>query len=204
MNTLIDKPQAQTDHDIHPLIAQRWSPRAFADQPFNEAVIARLFEAARWTASAFNEQPWRFVYAQKGGHGYDELLSAINPFNQAWASAAPLLIIAVAKNSYSHNGAANAHASYDLGAAVANLTLQATTDDIYIHQMAGFDPARASEALEIPEGYTPVVALAAGYLGDASTLPENLREREHAPRQRKKIETFAFEGRFMADTTEQK
>ncbi len=85
---------------------------------------------------------------------------------------------------------------YDLGAAVANMSLQATEEGIYFHQMAGFDPDQASQSFGIPDEYTPVVAIAAGYLGDAATLPENLREKEYAPQQRMKIEAFAFEGEF--------
>lgn len=119
MNTPTNKPQAQTDHEIHPLITKRWSPRAFADQQITEAVRNRLFEAARWAPSSFNEQPWTFVYAHKGSQGYDELMSSVDPFNQAWASSAPLLILGVVKTSFSRNGTENNHASYDLGAAVA-------------------------------------------------------------------------------------
>ena len=58
--------QAKTAHDIHPLLKKRWSPRAFADQEIPEEVLNELFEAARWAASSMNEQPWQYVYAQKG------------------------------------------------------------------------------------------------------------------------------------------
>ncbi len=196
MATQIKKPQAQTDHDIHPLITRRWSPRAFADTPIAAEVRDKLFEAARWAASSYNEQPWRFVYAHKGSEAYDKLMSAINPFNQAWAKSAPLLILGITRKDFSRNGKENRHAMYDLGAAVANMSLQATEEGIYFHQMAGFDPDQASQVFGIPNEYTPVVAIAAGYLGDAATLPENLREKEYAPQQRKKIDAFAFDGEF--------
>ncbi|MEQ9297433.1 MAG: nitroreductase family protein [Cyclobacteriaceae bacterium] len=196
MTSITNKPQAQTDHDIHPLITKRWSPRAFAEQPISTDTLNRLFEAARWAASSYNEQPWRFVYAHKGSEAYDKLMSSINPFNQAWAKSAPLLILGIVKNGFSHNSSENRHAMYDLGAAVANMSLQGTEEGIYFHQMAGFDPDQARQSFGIPEEYTPVVAIAAGYLGDAATLPENLREKEYTPKQRNKIEAFAFEGEF--------
>ena len=192
----MNKPQAPVDHPIHPLIAARWSPRAFADQPIAPAIVSRLLEAARWAPSAFNEQPWRFVYAHKGGKGYQALLNVINSFNQTWAASAPLLILGIARNEYTHNGTPNAHATYDLGAAVANLTLQALEEHIYVHQMAGFDPELARDTFGIPAVYTPVVAIAAGYLGTADHLPEKLKAREYAPQQRKKIDEFAYEGEF--------
>ena len=196
MAEVITKPQVTPDHSINPLITKRWSPRAFAATPIDPAEINKIFEAARWAASSFNEQPWRFVYAHKGDQAYGKLMEAINSFNQAWASSAPLLILGVVKDSFSHNGAANRHANYDLGAAVANMSIQAAEADIYFHQMAGFDPGKAAELIAIPEGYTPVVMIAAGYIGDADDLPEKLGERENAPRERKVVSDFAFEGEF--------
>jgi len=53
--------QQPVDHDPHPLLRSRWSPRAFADRPVDEAVLLRVFEAARWAPSCFNEQPARFL-----------------------------------------------------------------------------------------------------------------------------------------------
>ena len=196
MTSIIQKPKAPVAHAIHQLIAERWSPRAFADRAIDPETVNKLLEAARWAPSAFNEQPWRFVYAHKGGKGYADLLNVINSFNQTWASTAPLLVLAIARNEYTHNNAPNAHAKYDLGAAVANLTLQAMQEGVYVHQMAGFDAELARETFGIPTRYTPVAAIAAGYLGVADDLPEKLREREYAPQQRKKIEAFAFEGGF--------
>ncbi len=199
MKVLAEKPQMTPDHSINPLLMKRWSPRAFANTPIDPSEINKIFEAARWAASSFNEQPWRFVYAHKGDQAYDRLMESINPFNQSWTSSAPLLILGVVKDDFSHNGSANRHASYDLGAAVANMSIQAAEADIYFHQMAGFDPKKAAELIGIPEGYTPVVMIAAGYIGDAYALPENLRERENAPRERKAVSDFAFGGEFKKD-----
>ena len=57
---------ANTDHDILDVIRRRWSPRAF-DQTRDVAPddLRRLFEAARWAPSSMNEQPWRFVVANR-------------------------------------------------------------------------------------------------------------------------------------------
>lgn len=51
---------AVPDHPILELIAERWSPRAFADRAVEPEKLRSLFEAARWAASSFNGQPWRF------------------------------------------------------------------------------------------------------------------------------------------------
>jgi nitroreductase len=84
-----------------------------------------------------------------------------------------------------YNGKPHKYAWYDLGLAMGNLSLQATSLGIYLHQMAGFDTEKARELLEIPEDYEAVTAIALGYLGDPEKLPDNLKERENAPRNRK-------------------
>ena len=82
---------------------------------------------------------------------------------------------------------------YDVGLAVANLTVQAATLDLFVHQMAGFYPEKARELFAIPEGYEPVTMVAVGYLGDPETLNEIMRERELSPRVRRPLQEFVFE-----------
>ena len=57
-NTEIQETQAHkkadTDHEIHPLIAHRWSPRVFAEKEVSPEKLHQLFEAARWAASSNN------------------------------------------------------------------------------------------------------------------------------------------------------
>ena len=56
---------ADTDHPIHSLLAERWSPRAFSDEPVSSEQLGSILEAARWAPSCYNEQPWRFVVATR-------------------------------------------------------------------------------------------------------------------------------------------
>ena len=56
---------ADTTYPIEPLLRQRWSPRAFADRPVEPEKLLRLWEAARWSASCANQQPWYFLVATK-------------------------------------------------------------------------------------------------------------------------------------------
>ena len=86
---------AETTQDIHPLLRQRWSPLAFAETPVPPAILLSLFEAARWSSSSFNEQPWRFIVGAKDGEGetYQKILETLVPGNQVWAGTAPVLIL---------------------------------------------------------------------------------------------------------------
>ena len=82
------------------------------------------------------------------------------------------------------------------GMAVGNMLAQATAMGLQAHQMAGFDRNAARGRLGIPERHEPVAAIALGYPGDPDDLPEDLRERELTPRERRPVEEFVFSGRW--------
>jgi nitroreductase len=73
------------------------------------------------------------------------------------------LILTVAKLDHDHIARPNRHAYYDLGQAVAHLTVEATALGLYVHQMGGFDPRLARELFAIPAGSDPVSVVAVGY-----------------------------------------
>ncbi|MEL6865291.1 MAG: nitroreductase family protein [Bacteroidota bacterium] len=184
----IKKPSVQTA--IHPLIQKRWSPLSFANQSIAEAQMEELFEAASWAASAYNEQPWQYVYAHRGTEGFEQLWSCLNEGNQPWTKAASVLFAAIQSNTFSKTGKPNHWASHDLGMANAQLLLQAVHRDIYGHLMAGFDPQKLSQLLNLEEGYRPVCMGALGYLGDAEAMTGTYKTREQSPRSRKPVSTF--------------
>lgn len=186
------------DRAIEPLFIERWSPRAFDGSPMPQQDLETLFEAARWAPSAFNYQPWRFLYAHRGSETFDPFLSALLPFNQAWARNASVLIYVIsdslmemkpgeAKPSHSH--------SFDAGAAWAQLALQATRMGYHSHGMAGIDMDAARTVLRLPERFRIEAAIAIGRRGEKSMLPEALQAREE-PSGRKPVDQFAFEGAF--------
>jgi nitroreductase len=188
---------ADTHFPIHELLARRWSPRAFAERPVEPEKIQRVLEAARWAPSCFNEQPWVFIMAsaeQPADHG--KLLSCLVEGNQVWARHAPLLMLTFAKLHFNHNGQPNRHAFHDVGLAVGNLVVQATAMDLVVHQMAGIFPETIRTYYSVPPEYEPLTGLALGYMGDPSTLPVEIREREEAPRSRHTLQEFVFSKRW--------
>jgi nitroreductase len=179
---------APAAHPIHTLIAERWSPRAFDPaRSVSEAEMASLFEAARWSASCFNEQPWVFVAARRDADPamFATLRGLLSENNQVWAGRAGALAIGIARQHFAANGNANAMAGYDLGQACAQLALQAVAMGLVTHQMRGFDVERTRTTLNVPAGHEPMVAIAIGHLGDVSLLTEQQAARETAPRARK-------------------
>jgi nitroreductase len=185
---------APTEVPIHDLLRKRWSPIAFDEhRPVPKEVLDRLFEAARWSASSYNAQPWSYVVGVKDTNPevFEKLASTLVPGN-SWARRVPILALSVAKNSFPHNGEANRHALHDTGAASANLTTQATSEGIYVHQMAGFDAGKARQVLHIPDGYEPVAMMAIGYPGDPDKLPEQDKGRQFGERKRKPQSEFVL------------
>ncbi len=189
-------------HPIHELIARRWSPYAFADRPVSIDDLRSLFEAARWAASSYNEQPYSYIVATRQDTAeFERLLSCLVEGNQAWAKAAPVLAIGCTSLRFRLNGQPNAAAVHDLGLASATLTLEATARGIYVHQMIGIVPARVSELYAVPEGVQPTTGLAIGYVSDAGTSPDNLRQRDLALRTRKPVSEFVFTGKWGTTST---
>ncbi len=174
------------------VLLHRWSPRAFADRDVSPQDMKKIFEAARWSASSYNEQPWRFLVGHRGSDTYRKIFESLVPQNQLWARTAPVLILSVAKKHFTHSGDHNLHAWHDVGWATAQLSLQATALGLHTHSMAGYDPAQARAAFNIPEEFEPVAVTALGYLGDASGLPDMLLKMEESPRQRKDLKEFVF------------
>jgi nitroreductase len=188
----------QADHPIDPLFLERWSPRAFDGSEVPDADLQAMFEAARWAPSAFNSQPWRFLYAKRGGADWARFLSLLIPWNQSWAHSASVLVYILSDSlpfTDKETGApASSHThSFDTGAAWISLALQATRMGYHAHGMSGIQHDLARTELAIPERYRLEAACVIGRIGDPAMLDEKLRAREH-PSDRKPQSAFVHAG----------
>lgn len=179
---------AVTSAPIHEVLAERWSPRSFdpsVEVPA-EKVTAAL-EAARWSASAANSQPWRFIVARRGTAEHATIVENLMGFNQVWASSAAVLIVNIAAVT-AEDGTPLRWAQYDLGQAVAHLSVQAHHDGLHVHQMGGIEVDGLRAAFDIAPDLEPISVTALGVLGTPEALTsEVLREREIAPRSRRPL-----------------
>ncbi|WP_305986305.1 nitroreductase family protein [Roseibium sp. MMSF_3544] len=185
------------DHPVKNLFVERWSPRAFDGSDMPEADLKTILEAARWSPSAFNIQPWRFVYARRGGAHWETLVNLLNPFNRDWAQHASALVYLFSDTEVDGkdgkpNRASGTH-SFDAGAAWAHAALQATELGYHTHGMAGIVRDEIHEQLGVPERFKAEIAFAIGKRGDVAALPESLQERE-TPSGRKPLSEIAFAG----------
>lgn len=188
---------SEFESDVLDVIKNRRSLRAFDSRPIESQKIKSLFEAARWAPSSSNEQPWTYVYAtQDQPELWQLIFDTLMPGNRPWAKNAYLLVVSLARRKYEKNNAVNNAAKYDIGAANAFLSLQATQLGLITHQMGGFDQNTLRTNLRVPEDYEIGVVIAVGYPGDANQLPEPFKEREFAPRFRRRQDDFVLNSVF--------
>ncbi|BCJ59768.1 nitroreductase family protein [Micromonospora endophytica] len=165
--------------DLTSLLAFRWSPRSFDSQAgITRAEAATLLEAARWAPSAGNRQPWRFALGHRDDETFKRLLVNLTPADQRWAGRASALLLGA------HLRTGHPFAAYDLGQAVAHLTVQATALGLHVRQVTQLDHAGLAADLDLPDGLRPYVVVAVGQLADPLSLPTDLVAEELALRHR--------------------
>jgi len=177
------------------LFIDRHSPYGFLPDSISTEDIETIFEAARWSPSCYNEQPWRFCYARQP-NDLERFRSTLVEANQAWANTAPLLIYVFSKKRFSQNDKINHWAGFDTGAAWMALTFQANKLGLHTHAMGGFDADKAFAATGVdPDKYDVICAVAIGKISEAGDLKnsENLSLR-------KPLDEILFEGVFSVSS----
>ncbi len=189
------KKLANSSVELHPLIAQRWSPRSFdGAAELSVPDLTALIEAARWAPSSNNSQPWRFVIARRGDVHFAKLVDTMAGFNKLWAPKASALVFVLA-NTTNDDGTPRVAALYDAGLAASLLTVEAAHRGLVVHQIGGFDQAQAMSDFDLPATLTPVVILAIGKQAPAEALEDaTLLEREIAERVRKPLDDLIVGG----------
>ena len=192
---MIEEKIAQTKVEIIPEIANRWSPRAFAEKAVEGEVLKRIFEAARWSPSSRNEQPWRFIVACKEDSHYNKVFRALDEFNRKWAWTAPVLCVVLARKHHDYKNRPNIYHLHDVGLAMGTLLAQATHEGISVHQMAGISKEAIIESFSLNSSDLEVVSIAAMGYQDESRLAElddKYRKSEYEPRRRRALEELVF------------
>ena len=179
------KKPAITAVDIHPVLAERWSPRSLdKTATISSEDMTALLEAARWAPSANNAQPWRFIIARRNDENFDKIKATLTGFNQIWSPNAAAYIVIVA-NMKNEDGTERTISLFDCGLAAAHLSVEAHHRGFVVHQMAGFDHPGLATSFGLPESQAPVIIMAIGKQAPAEALGEGpVLERETAPRER--------------------
>ncbi len=162
---------------VDALFIERWSPRAFTKTEIPVATLTRIIDAARWSPSCFNDQPWRFYTSN--ADNFDDFLGLLVEGNQTWAANAGVLGFITARKHFAHNGEPNDFAPLDAGAAWLAMTLQARKLGLYTHGMGGIHSDAAAEYLAInTEQEQVLMGFAIGTAADTAQLSDEQRKQE--------------------------
>ena len=189
------KKNRKPEYEINPLILNRHSLRAMSGEPLSEEELLPLFEAAKWAPSSFNNQPWRFIYAERNSNHWNAFFNLLNEGNKSWCKNAGVLVVMISRKTMEFKEKPNPTHSFDAGAAWENLALEATSRGLIAHGMVGFDYKKARKELKIPGNFQVEAMCAIGKKGKIKELPENLREME-TPNGRKQLKEIIMEGKF--------
>jgi nitroreductase len=187
---------AITAAPIAPVLADRWSPRAYdSSYVLADHDLLSILEAGRWAPSANNAQPWFFSVAKRGDDLWNKITTeALEGFNAAWAPNASAFVVVSAEFTTA-DGRENSYASYDAGLATMSMVIQAQELGIATHQVGGFNRVTMPGILGLKDGVKPVVLLVLGKLAAAETLQGPAYEREVAPRVRKTLDEVVLHGK---------
>lgn len=188
-----DIKKANTKFEVIDIIKNRWSARSFSDKAITEETMQTLLEAASWSFSANNEQPWRYAVAYKGTPLFEKFFNLLMGGNQPWCKNAAALVLSLGKKTYTSNGQVNSAMMHDVGSANMLLTLQANAMGIYTHVLGGYDAKKTVEVFNLDEDLVPVYMIALGYLDQADKLEEPFKTREITPRSRKGLDEIMLE-----------
>ena len=181
--------------EFHRVIAARRSLRAYSQRPVEMEKIERMLEAARWSPSCANRQPWRFVVVGADAPSRPAVEEALDAGN-AWAKRAPVLIAAGARREDAAVVESRDYFLLDTGLALMSLLYRAVDQGLLVHPMAGWKEGPLRAALGLPEDFTPAAVVAVGYAGKGGELDEATRKKDEKPRVRKPLGEIAFGSRW--------
>jgi len=147
---------------VDSLFTTRWSPRQYLSTPVSDSDLRIIFDAARWSPSSYNEQPWFFITSTASS--YDTFFNLLFEDNQAWAKTAPVIGFVLSKKHFDLNGSENFYGSFDAGAAWMAMSLQAKMMNLYTHGLGGIHYDHVYDVFDIDrEKYTVICGFTIGY-----------------------------------------
>jgi nitroreductase len=164
-----------------------------SSRPVEEEHVRAVLDAARLAPSARNMQPWRFVVVQ-GREAVEALADAAITDTSPLLRDAPVIIVACARLGDDVTIDGKPYYLFDVGSAMQNLLLAATSLGLVTHLIARFDEAAVQQALEIPDDVRVIVLTPLAYPREGS-YAEAAAPRL-AERTRRGLAEIAFWGRW--------
>jgi nitroreductase len=144
------------------IIKERRSVRRYKHEPIPEEVLHRVLEAARFSPSGKNLQPWKFILVR------DDMVKkrlAEASFGQSFIAGAPIVVVACGfpDECYSRMGNYMKSWPVDVAIAVEHLILQAQEDGLGTCWIGAFEEKEVKLILQIPDNVKVLALTPLGY-----------------------------------------
>lgn len=152
------------NQEFFKILEARRCVRKFKTDPVPDAVLQKIIAGAQLAPSAGNVQPWKFYIVRQQE---TKALLARAAFGQQFLAQAPVVIVVVAEPELSgaKYGTRGRELYYiqDTAAAVENILLCATAQELSGCWVGAFDEEATSQTLDLPPAQRPVAIIPLGY-----------------------------------------
>ncbi len=142
------------------LARQRYSVRAYKNEPVEEEKLDYVLNAMRLAPTAVNHQPFRFIILPTA----NKRETIIDIFHKEWIADAPLIICAcgIPSKGWQRSDGVD-FTPIDVAIATDHLILAATEIGLGTCWVASFDTRKLRTLLGIPETAVPYIVTPLGY-----------------------------------------
>jgi nitroreductase len=147
--------------DIKTTIEKRRAYRSFQHTEITPGIVKDLAECAQLAPSCFNNQPWRYIFVYEPDM-LKKMHAALSKGNE-WAQYASMIIAVLSKKDMDclmKDG--REYYAYDVGMATGFMILRATEMELVAHPIAGYDPVKVKEILNIPDEFSVITLVIVG------------------------------------------
>jgi len=145
--------------DFEQLARERYSCRAFKDQPVPEAMLLRVLEAGRIAPTACNKQPQRVKIVRTP----EELEKIDQCISRRFGAPVVLVVCYDAKACWVRKDGHAASGEIDASIAATHLMLQAHDLGLGTTWVMDFDAKKAAKLFDLPKHVAPVAMLPLGW-----------------------------------------
>ena len=152
---------------VHQCIRSRLTVREFKPDPVPEGVVRRMLQAARWSPSARNRQPWHFIVVR-----HRDTLDQIGKIASSggFIGGAPMAVAVVMDRG--------GRPEFDAGRSLQQMELAAWAEGVggCVAGVRGEENDQVKELLGIPEDKDLVTVMAFGYPTDGAAAGTKARK----------------------------
>jgi nitroreductase len=180
------------------LAKKRRAYRAIEPVEITRGLIEDAAQIAQLAPSCMNNQPWRFVFV------HDEpilnmLKNECLTRGNAWAKASSLIIAVFSKTELDCVIKDREYYLFGTGMATAYLILYLTDIGLVAHPIAGYDPDKTKDLLEIPNEFQLITLIVVGK--KTNIIPDFFRDHQRKseierPR-RMDLKEFVFLNKYV-------